>query len=171
MKNRTIHYIGLVVLIMLLATASFAQENDSHNTHGNDSHSHNNHLALFIGNTSQKSFDTNSFTLGLDYMYFFPKSEHWGISAFGEIIMGDHTEWLFGLPVVYKFNKGFWLRSGPGLELAKDNENKVEYHAILRVGGGYDFQLKRIILSPSIDLDGWRKHPALVLGLNIGFGF
>ena len=167
MKSR-VNYYGLLLILFFFSVSAFAQ----HDNHQDDSHSsHNNHLALFIGNTSQKSFETNSFTIGMDYMYFFPKSEHWGISAFGEIIMGDHTEWLFGLPVVYKFKKGFWMRSGPGIELAKDHENNVDYYALLRVGGGYDFHLKKIVLSPSLDFDGLRKHPALVFGLNIGFGF
>lgn len=170
MKNASIRYIGVFVLLVL-CTGAFAEEKNSHGSTDDHSHGHNNHLALFIGNTSTQSFETNSFTLGLDYMYFFPKSEHWGISAFAEIIMAHHTEFLFGFPVVYKFNKGFWLRSGFGFELARDDQNKIESYALVRLGGGYDFELKNIVLSPSLDFDGLRKHPAIVLGLNIGFGF
>lgn len=159
--------IYLFISFIQVSIIAFAQ----HDTHHDESHGHNNHLALFVGNTSQHSFDENSFTVGLDYMYFFPKSEHWGISTFGEIIMAEHTEWLFGLPAVYKTNKGFWLRAGPGIELAKDHQNNVGYYFLARVGAGYDFHLQKIVLSPSLDFDGLRKHPAIVLGLNIGFGF
>lgn len=170
MKNRIVHILGLAVLMVISAT-SFSQEHETHDTHEDHSHGHNNHLALFVGNTSQETFESNAFTVGLDYMYFFPKSEHWGVSAFAEIIMAHHTEFLFGFPVVYKFNKGFWLRSGFGFELARDKENNVEHYALLRIGGGYDFHLKKLVLSPSIDFDGLRKHPAMVIGLNIGFGW
>lgn len=172
MRNRTVCHVSLIVLIVL-GTTSFAQEHDLHDIHGNESHGHNNHLALFIGNTSQHSFETNSFTLGLDYMYFFPKSEHWGISVFGEIIMGEHTEWLFGLPVVYKFNNHFWLRSGFGIELVREEHDHktIITKPLFRLGAGYDIQLKKITLSPSLDIDIIRKHPALVAGINIGYGF
>lgn len=163
----------LQILFLLLFCSTLAKvASTQHEDHHNDvHHSHHNHLAVFIGNTFQIEHSSNAFTVGLDYMYFFPKSEHWGISAFGETIMADHTEWLLGIPAIYKFKKGFWLRGGPGIELAKDHHNDIEYYFLMRLGGGYDFHLKKLTLSPSIDFDGLRKHPALVFGLNVGFGF
>ena len=59
------------------------------------------------------------------------------------------------------------------MELVRDESHNLEIHRdpLVRLGAGYDFHLKRIVLSPSIDVDVVRKHAALVAGLNIGFGF
>ena len=163
--------ISVFIIFLFSTSISFAQHETEHSSHDHDSHAkHNNHLALFVGNTSQHDFEQNAFTIGLDYMYFFPKSEHWGISAFGEIIYAHHTELLFGTPLMYKINN-WWMRAGPGIELAKDEHNDIEYYFLGRIGTGYDFHLNKITLSPSVDFDGMRKHPAVILGLNIGFGF
>lgn len=162
-------WLKIVVLIFIMFTYSFDVSALPVSSH-NKAHKHNNHLALLVGNTSQKKYSSNKLTFGMDYTYFFQNSEHWGISAFGEMILGQQTEWLLGLPVVYKLNN-FWLRSGPGIELAKDQGNKIDYYFLLRFGGGYDFHFKKFTLTPTIDFDGIRKHPALVIGFNIGYGF
>lgn len=168
MKKRI--YLLALICFLLITSISRAQHHEHAENHDHNSHAHQHHLALFFGDTSRDSFDENSFTLGIDYMYFFPNS-HWGISVFGEMIYADHKEFLFGFPVVYKFDSGFWMRTGIGIEFAKDEENKVEQHPLGRIGCGYDFHVKKLVLSPSIDFDGIRKHPALVIGLNVGFGF
>ncbi len=106
-------------------------------------------------------------------MYFFSKSKHWGISVFGEAIFAEHTEWLIGVPVVYRANDKVWLRAGIGMELVRNAAEELEIHKdpLVRVGGGYDFHMGKLTLSPSLDIDIVRKHAALVAGLNIGFGF
>lgn len=169
MKTKVVYLIALICLIFV-ATVSRAQHHDNSEKSHHESHAHQHHMALFFGNTSHDSFNENSFTLGLDYMYFFPNS-HWGISVFGELIFAEHNEFLFGFPVVYKFDSGFWMRTGIGIEFAKDEDNHVEHHPLGRIGCGYDFHINKLVLTPSIDFDGIRKHPALVFGLNVGFGF
>lgn len=161
-------YIIIFVLHSGFLLAQHGEINDHSSEH---SHAHNNHFAVFSGVTSQLDHKENSYTLGLDYMYFFPKYEHWGISAFGEAIFTKKINWVFGTPVVYKANKHVWLRFGPGFEILKDKDNHSHFEMLLRIGGGYDFHVGNITLSPSLDIDIVREHAALVVGLNIGFGF
>ena len=90
--------VSILSILLLYTTITFAQ----HDTHHDDSHdTHNNHLALFVGNTSQHEFEQNSCSIGADYTYFFPKSKHWGISVFGEYIKKEHPEWVFGVPEIF----------------------------------------------------------------------
>lgn len=162
-----------IVLIFLCASVNNAQAKDhADSSHADDGHHvHKNHVAMFVGNTSQKRYKLNTFTLGLDYMHFFKHSDHFGVSVCTELLFGENPGWLICTPLVYKMNDQAWLRSGFGLELITGHDDEVHKMPLFRIGGGYDFHVGSLTLSPSMDLDLVREHVAMVVGLNIGFGY
>ena len=172
-------------LVLLLATPAFAQHSET-TTH--ESHFHRNHIAAFVGGTSQVEKKGTSFSLGIDYIRKLPPSGRWGISVFVEAIFADRTEWLFGIPVYFQFYKNMWVRTGPGIEILQEEvegeygdggsalasthpttKSKAEF--LYRFGVGYEFQVGGLTVAPSLDLDFVRSTTALVWGINIGKGF
>ena len=176
-------------IFLLLAVISFythgsilAQHGDQqqgesdHETHV--SHSHWNHMAIFAGATSKFEKQGTHFTLGLDYVRKFPPSGRWAVSVFGEAIFEEHTEWLFGIPIIYWPSDHIWLRIGPGIEILKEEEHhhtetkaetKIEF--LWRIGIGYEIESRKYTITPSIDIDFERSTTALVWGFNFGYGF
>lgn len=132
---------------------------------------HLNHIALFLGSTSLYEQGRDHMTVGIDYMRFLKSNSDWGLSGFAEVVFANDIQWLVGVPVVYKPIDNFWLRTGPGFELVKDNDQDVSAIFLWRIGLGYDFHIMDFSVSPSFDLDYIRYHPAMVWGVNIGKGF
>lgn len=163
----------VIVLIIGTKHSSYAQEHTNQTHHDTKGH-HYNHIAFFAGATTQYNKGDHYLSLGLDYMRFFKKNERWGISFFVEGVDGDHFQWVFGTPVVFKLLPYLWLRTGPGIELVKEKQNDkvvIDAEFILRFGIGYDIHLSKFTISPSVDIDYIRYHPSLVWGINFGYGF
>lgn len=135
---------------------------------------HLNHMALFIGQTTQYNKGNHYLSFGLDYMRFYKRNENWGASGFIEGINGEHFQWVFGVGLVHKPFKRFVLKIGPGIELVKQKRNdKVEIigKMLIRLGVSYEFHIKRFTVAPIVSIDYIRNHPSLVYGINFGFGF
>jgi len=139
-----------------------------------------NELAVFAGGTAKTEKSGTYFGLGLDYIRKLPSSEDWGAGAFAEIIFTKHPEWVFGALVYFRFYDRFLVRTGPGIEIIKHEETdpesnythiKSKTEFLYRVGIGYSYHTKKLILTPTIDLDLVRSETALVFGLNIGVAF
>ena len=60
-------------------------------------------------------------------------------------------------------------KAGNGTHSDESLSHTTEF--VLRIGGGYAFDLNTLSLVPSIDFDVARKHTALVIGLNVEYGF
>lgn len=178
-----------IIWISVIISNMMAQPLEEASAHGkSDGHFHLNHIAMFAGATSFIEKVGTHFSLGVDYLRYFRHEQRWGISIFGEVILAEHTEWLFGIPIYYQFENNLWLRSGPGLEFHKEEiteknghedseadqnhtatESKTEF--VLRIGMGYNIHVATITIAPSLDLDFLRSTTSLVWGINVGKGF
>ncbi|WP_430817661.1 hypothetical protein [Carboxylicivirga sp. RSCT41] len=168
----TQRYRYLIILFIALPIKLFSQtqeHQDQNDLHG--IHNHNNHAGIFIGSTAQYNNGRNLFTLGIDYTRFFNQHQKWGIGSFLEVFFGDHTQWLGGIPIIYKPSDNLILRTGPGIELVKDSEKNITGKLVLRAGIAYDIHLKHFSITPSFDIDYVRHHPSMVWGIAIGKGF
>lgn len=163
----------LVVSIITSTVHSFAQshlEDKSH--HENDSHDKN-HLALFIGASSNLKHPHTAFTMGLDYEYRF--AEKFGTGLFAEYVFEDHAEILLGIPLVWHPVHNFKILAAPlfaftMLEVIPDG-TELHFELGLRAGAGYDFHIKNKSIGPMVNLDFIDGNTVLVYGLNFGYGF
>jgi len=185
-----------LVLLLFFSSNTFAQHEETehqrvHNStsaeHGHNFHS--NHIAIFTGATTELEEDKDShFTLGVDYVRRVTKSGRLGIGVFGEVIFGEHTEWVFGIPFYVYPIKNLWLRVGPGLEIheekekshssvqsetgmAKGSKTETKTEFITRAGLGYEFEVSGFIIGPALSIDFFRNKTSLVWGVNFGKGF
>ncbi len=170
-SNRVVaQSLQIICVLFILSHSLKGQSHDSHHDHHED-HAHRNHIALFAGLTSQYHLGKNITSLGVDYMRFFKHHSNWGLSASTEIILAKDIQWLIVTPVVYKPLKNIWLRTGPGFELVRNEQDKIIGTFVMRFGMGYDININKLVISPSFDFDFIRYHPAIVWGVNIGMGF
>lgn len=159
--------LNILGLFMFFSSGLLAQHHEEHHEH----HAHNNHVGIFMGSTAQYNNGRHLYTLGLDYTRFLNHRQNFGISSFLEVFFSDEAQWLGGVPIVYKPSKNLILRSGPGIELVRDSNNKIKGHFVLRTGVAYDIHLKHLTITPSFDLDYVRYHPSMVWGVTLGKGF
>jgi hypothetical protein len=156
-----------------LATTVFAQkEPEPEEEHPR------NHAAVFLGGTTSTERDETDFTLGGDYLR--RLGEKWSLGAFAEAIFADHTNWVLGPQFRWHVRRGFWLGAEPALELAVEEEeehgdheleSEREARAIFRIATGYDFELGRWSVGPSLSVDISKEKPAWVWGISVGAGF
>jgi len=139
-----------------------------------------NELAVFVGGTAKTEIKGTYFSLGLDYVRLLSSSEKWRAGAFVEVIFTKHPEWVFGALLYYHFYDQFFVRTGPGIEIIKHEEIdpecncthvKSETEFLYRIGVGYSHHTKKLILTPTVDIDLVRSETALVFGLNVGIAF
>ena len=123
-----------------------------------------NGVNVFLGSTARRG-DGGAFTVGVDYLH--TLSEHWGVGAFADVVMGHHIAAVVG-------PAGYWIpadrlvfMAGPGVEF-ETGETK----ALVRVGGFYEFEVGKTFISPAVYVDFIQhKKTDLVLGLNFGWKF
>jgi hypothetical protein len=148
--------------------------------HSADAHLDKNHLAVFVGGTSQVEKKGTHFSLGLDYLRGLTESRQWAAGGFAEVIFTKHPEWLFGALLFYQPAGTFWIRTGPGIEFLTHEETDPECNCVYttshteilyRIGVGYSFHTKNLTFAPSVDIDFVRSTTAVVWGLNIGKSF
>ncbi len=175
----------MAILILLMSHCSlWSQENGASGEqvkgHSVETHHKLNELAVFAGATAKTEKLGTYLSLGLDYIRILSSSENWGAGAFAEIIFTKQPEWVFGALVYSRFYDQFLVRTGPGIEIIQHEEtdpalncthvrSKAEF--LYRVGIGYSYHTKKLILTPTADLDLVRSETALVFGLNIGIAF
>lgn len=177
---KSAHFVLLVLLVV--SANGFSQH------HGNvehEQHFHANYFGVLAGATTKLEKEGTYFTLGADYIRKFPHTGRWGLSIFGEVIFEEHAEWLFGIPVYYKFYKNLLIRTGPGIEIIQEevkNENahnstsdhheaKSRAEFLWRFGILYEFEVGNLFIAPSMDVDFERTTTAAVWGVNLGMGF
>ena len=176
----------IVSIIMLIGSCfgfAYAQETDeplSNQSPTEKDHLDNNHIALFVGATSQVEQKGTHFSLGLDYLRVLSESRQWAAGGFAEVIFTKHPEWLFGALLFYQPAGTFWIRTGPGIEFLTHEETDPECNCVYttsqteilyRIGVGYSFHTKDFVFAPSVDIDFVRSTTAIVWGLNIGKSF
>lgn len=145
----------IVVLLIFLSLVTYAQEKDR-----NDKEESKNELSIFLGATSNS--DSTAFTLGVDYQHRFSKV--FGFGGLVDYAMGDIQSVLVA-PALYLHAWKFEFTIAPAAEFS--NSDIV---AVLRLGAAYEFEIKRLSISPSLFFDTERdESPSWVYGLSFGF--
>ena len=176
-----------LVLLLLCNFNAFGQDYESEiqgnhdsDVEGHDHHSKKNLIGVFTGLTTQLDGDKNTdFTLGIDYVRHFSKSDRWGIGVFGEVIFAEHNEMIFGIPVYFFPTNNFWLRAGPALEIFKEEEESdsgitkttTETGFAIRAGLGYDIEIMGFTIVPNVSVDFIREKTSLVWGFHMAKRF
>jgi len=174
----------LLTISMFLISDVWSQEDsaggDPPKGHSIENHHRLNELAIFVGGTAKTEIKGTYFSLGLDYVRLLSSSGKWEAGAFAEIIFTKHPEWVFGALLYFRFYDKFLIRTGPGIEIIKHEEIdpecncthvKSETEFLYRIGVGYSHHTKKLILTPTVDIDLVRSETALVFGLNVGIAF
>ena len=180
MKISSLLFIAFISMSVLLN----AQHHDDHSQvsgHG-DGHPQKNHLAVFLGSTTNFNHHSSYFSVGLDYEY---KVTDWlGLGLTGEVVFAESEEIIAGIPIFFHPAKGLIVVIAPlGVfteEYIDSHEDPHSYetpqeahkeiHFGVRLGVGYDFHLGKLSIGPAINYD-ISNTSALEYGINIGIGF
>jgi len=172
------------LLIFILIFGMFSGINmfaQSEEEHGEGHHFHRNHVSFLVGGTTHLEKGAGTyFSLGADYVYRI--SNLIGIGVVGELIFAEKTEYLLALPIVLYATESLWFQFAPGFEVAhhsvgdgnghgQEAHSSSEVLSLIRIGGGYNFHVGGLSISPSINLDMFRSRNSLVWGIAIGKGF
>jgi hypothetical protein len=140
-------------IVLFLSFSGFSQEKDA------ESDDKGSELSVFAGGIS--STEATAFAIGLDYQYRFNKVV--GIGALVDYSTGDFNSVLTGVALfLHAGDVEFTL--APGVEFSEDVD------LAFRFGIAYEFELKKVSISPSVFYDTVRNEkPAWVYGLSFGF--
>jgi hypothetical protein len=164
---------GFAVFILTNPVFSIAQVHQGDSDHESNHHHDKNHLALFLGASSNLEHSHTAFTLGLDYEYRF--AEKFGTGLLAEYIFEDQAEVLLGVPIVWHPVQNLKIMAAPlvAFSILKVIPDGTQLHLELglRLGTAYDFHFKNNSIGPAINLDFIDGNTVLVYGLNFGVGF
>jgi hypothetical protein len=151
-----------------VAQGALAQESE----HGEAGHKyHRNHFSLFVGATEGGNVDGEgeeraSPTLGLDYER--RLSRLLGIGFLADVAAGDRREFVAGIPLVFHAGRSAKFYVAPGIERSKETGHD---EALVRLGFMWNFKVRRMTLSPALNVDFVNGERIYVPGLNVGWGF
>jgi hypothetical protein len=153
----------LIVLLLTTMTVRIEAAEDEHGNQEMSQHGgHQNHLALFLGNTHFEG--ENGTSIGLDYER--RLNQHIGIGGVMEYAGGEFSSWLFGIPLFIHPCKDVVLVVAPGI-INEDNHND----SLLRLGVSYLFEVGHYAIGPQFNLDLIDGEEVKVYGISIGRGF
>lgn len=175
--SKLISTVILLIVFSVLTPRAFSQHDEHHEedkSHDKEHHEvhHQNHLALFLGATSNFDHHTTGATLGFDYEYRF-KTMHnlLGLGLFGEYVWSGSGEVIVGIPIFIHPVENLKFVVAPIMVFAEDHDtHENEKHFGGRLGVGYNFHLGKLSLGPVVNLD-YSNTVALNYGLTVGFGF
>jgi hypothetical protein len=173
------------------ATAGASEQHsdtiDDHAVHAE----HVNAIAVFLGNTAERSDDSDTvhsgFTFGIEYIR--RLSPHISLAAVIERAGGDVRGTLALGQIYYRFTGGFALIAGAGAEFRDGHSEEVAPHGrmigaegpthregegtvfLARVGAMYEWEFDRWLFGPMAAIDFVGRDEAFVLGVNFGYAF
>lgn len=168
--------IFFITTLITFSTSGVYSQLDPHHEHDKEHHDdhqkHHNHLALFVGATTNFDHETTGFSIGVDYEYRL-KAMHnlLGIGFIGEYVSSGSGEIIAGIPLFIHAAEKLKFMVAPIIVSAEDlhtHENETSFG--VRLGAGSNFHVGKISMGPVINLD-LGKTTALVYGVAIGFGF
>lgn len=178
MKN----YLIILLAFFLVFSTALSQEDDyeEEQIEALEIHHPSNEIGIFLGATSYTGVGSwTAFTVGLEYERIFHFTPAVFLGAYAEMVTGDHSEYLFGVPVGIEFSN-IKLFMAPSLVIEKEHstiqnseENLKESTTkfFLRLGTGYKLHLNSFSLVPNIAVDIISSKTYVVYGLTIGYGF
>jgi hypothetical protein len=167
--------------LMMLTIPLFSQDENNGGTENTAAveEENTNEIGLFLGATSFTGAGSwTSFTTALEYEHLFIANPTIFIGAYGEYVTGDHSEFLFGVPIGVELS-GLKLYFAPSLDFEKETPEVPEGENLkesttkffVRFGTGYKFQFSNVSLTPNIALDIISSKTFVVYGLTLGIGF
>lgn len=188
-------YYFLFFAIFLAISPVIAQEDeyDEEQVETIEEHHPSHEIGLFLGATSYTGVGSwTAITIGLEYEHIFHFTPAVFVGTYAEMITGDHSEYLFGLPVGIEYS-GFKLYMAPSIVIEKEHSetqpanqkiklpNKIQsgeenfkestLKFFLRLGTGYKFHFGHFSLTPNIAADIISSKTFVVYGLTFGYGF
>ncbi len=185
----------LLLLALVLSFSPMLSQQDEYEEEQietTEEHHPSNEIGVFMGATSYTGTGSwTAFTIGLEYEHIFHFTPAVFLSGFAEMITGDHSEYLFGLPIGIEYS-GFKLYMAPSIVIEKEHseatptEHKVQLPKIqsgeenlkestlkffLRLGTGYKFHFGHFSLTPNIAVDIISSKTYAVYGITFGYGF
>ena len=154
------------------------EQSESHESHESHSLHHLNHVALFAGTSIIMNGSSGEFALGFDYerrLNFW--SEAIGAGFMVETVFAEEQEWLTGISLFLHPSSsiGLKLNITPAIAFEKIKEEpdviKSETSFFLRLGLAYDFHIKNISITPTLNFDLMKEHTVAVAGMSFGIGF
>lgn len=188
------YFITTLILLFLLFQPTISQEDEDYDEviEYAEEHHPSNEIGVFLGATSYTGVGSwTAFTIGLEYEHIFHFTPAVYLGAYGEMITGDHSEILVGIPIGIEYS-GFKLYMAPSLVFEQKHDEttaqtaKIQYPQIqaeeenlkestmkffLRFGTGYKFHLNHFSIIPNIALDIISSKTFVVYGLTFGYGF
>ncbi|NOZ47628.1 MAG: hypothetical protein GXO79_12730 [Chlorobi bacterium] len=174
---KQIEFFLILMILNIVSTNNLLAQHTEQHADNHEYKIHNNHIALLIGATTNLSHNLALFSLGFDYEHK-TKLLHnkLGIGFGSELLMGQTTEILAGIPIFYHPLKNFTLLAEPLISLAKEHnsytndEAKLKASFAIRVGTNYNIHINKISVSPVLYFD-FGETISIVYGLGIGIGF
>lgn len=164
---------NIIILLLLVNVVLFAQNNSAEHL------AHNNHFAIFAGNTHSIDPKSDDLTFGADYVRGI--TSWMGIGIYGEAILAEQTAWIIGATLNFNIVSGLGFRTGPGIEFASHIPHVEGSHEILpsetsseilyRAGLYYAIDAGDLVITPSVDFDLVKDQKFIVYGINFGASF
>lgn len=134
---------------------------------------HKHHAGVFLGMTNNTHLEHTDFTIGADYEYRISKMFGGGVIA--DFVLAEHMETLIMAGVFVHPLESLKIIVGNGLAFAEgmdeNGDSTTESHYVFRLGAAYDFHVKNITISPTVNWDSIEGHSSIAYGVTIGFGF
>jgi len=189
---KKIFVVFFCALFVVVPVFSQEDEYEQNEIETYEEHHPSNEVGLFLGATSFTGVGSwTAFTVGLEYEHLFHFTPTILLGTYAEMVTGDHTEYLFGLPLGIEYS-GFKLFMAPSIVIEEKhteqttNEQKIKFPKIqseeenlkesttkffMRFGTGYKFHLGHFSIVPSIAADIISSKTYVVYGLTFGYGF
>ena len=127
---------------------------------------HRNHLAFFLGVTSGGEHEDAAPTIGVDYER--QLTRVFGIGAMLDVTGGDRREGVLGIPFVLHASRAAKIVVAPSVERIRETR---ETEPLLRLGFLYDFEVGRMTVAPTFNVDFVEGDQLYVVGVYVGWGF
>ena len=155
--------IGVLSAVPALGETTEPEHGES-GTEEESSHLHRNHFMGIVG-WSHKDTSKDAVTFGMEYTRLFTRQI--GVAAYLELTEGQFKVDTVGLTLVGFPTKHLSVFAGPGLERSLFEDE--EY--LTRLGVGYTFHPKSVIVTPLAWVDYVGGHKIYFLGVGVGKGF
>ncbi|GEM_PF-1009033 len=189
-------YYFFIILFAIFGANLYSQEEElyeendlTENVEEEEEHAHSesyNDIGLFIGATSFTGAGSwTKPTIGVEYERVISTEPHVFMGLYGEYIIGEHPEFLTGLPVGIEFfgvktylapsvlfssgHEEAHLDSTSHDEEENFKDSKIKF--FLRFGAGYKLHFDHFSIVPNIAVDIISGKTYLVYGVTFGYGF
>jgi hypothetical protein len=129
--------------------------------HHSQAEHHANEVGVFVGATHEHG--ENSAAMGLEYERRI--SSTFGIGVLAEKTWSDFDIWVYAVPITFHVDR--WkFAIAPGIE-----ESHGHHENLARLSVGYAFEKKKMMITPTLNIDFVAGEKIYVLGATFSKGF